>query len=214
MIKMVVFEYDIECQVSTIWSIGYEIEYHFDKGLFLFKWFYQFVGFTFGETEIFWNGANPKGVKHKQKSKLRIYLAQNGDYGGLPYPCLIQGVIFEALMKAERIKRIFRFLKTCKLKSRLMRDTLHENGDPFIFVVTLWWDGSIIIFGPVFMQKGHFCRKFGPLPIEWPIFMKKYDHFCEKWPHDPKIAWKLDWKSWIVISTEKLLVTNVLKKLS
>ena len=79
------------------------------------------------------------GVKYKQKSKLRIYLAQNGDYGGLPYPCLIQGVIFEALMKAERIKKIFWFLKTCKLKSQLMRDILHENGvDPFIFVVILW----------------------------------------------------------------------------
>ena len=151
------------------------------------------------------------GVKHKQKSKLRIYLAQNGDYGGLPYPCLIQGVIFEALMKAERIKRIFRFLKTCKLKSRLMRDTFHENGDPFIFVVTLWWDGSIIIFGPVFMQKRHFCRKFGLLPIVWPIFMKNTVIFAAKWPRDPKIPWDFDWKSSL---TEKLLVTNVLKKLS
>ena len=125
-------KYDLEHRLGTK-SSTILIEVYFGSNDF-----YQFVGFTFGETVKWFPMCESNGVKHKQKSKLRIYLAQNGDYGGLPYPCLIQGVIFEALMKAERIKRIFRFLKTCKLKSRLMRDTLHENGDPFIFVVTLW----------------------------------------------------------------------------
>ena len=66
-------------------------------------------------------------------------MAKNSDYGGLPYPYLIQGVIFEALIKAERIKQNLSVLKNLQTKiSTNARHCWHENGDPFIFVVTLW----------------------------------------------------------------------------
>jgi len=83
-------------------------------------------------------------------------------------------------MKTERIKKIFWFLKTCKLKSQLMRDILHENGDPFIFVATLWWDHYFL--ADFFSAEGAFLANI------WLIVFKiTFFHYNLRFINTPQV---------------------------
>ena len=79
-----------------------------------------------------------------------------------------------------------------KSKSQLMRDTLHENGDPFIFVVTLWRDSNIqtFILTEFLCRRGTFVEKMVGFENDL-VWVKNFHwkyHFPTKMPGDAHLS--------------------------